>query len=97
MYNFLEGSPHRHAKLQAIIKQINSKPHIKSIKTLPDTRWACKSDAIIAVFEKFSAITQALDEIEESSYNGRIASEASRLRDKMLKLEFLKLICMLVV
>ena len=72
LYNFLKESPHRHGKLQAIIKQVNSKPCIKLIKTLSDTRWPCRSDAIIAVFEKVSAITQALDEIEERSHNGHI-------------------------
>ena len=54
-----------------------------------------RSDAILAVFENFSAIVQALDEIEESSHNGRIASEASGLRHQMLKFEFLT--CLLVL
>ena len=52
---------------------------MKSIKKLSDTRWADKSDAILAVFENFSAIVQALDEIEDSSHNGCTASEASGL------------------
>ena len=73
LYTFLEGSPHRHAKLEKIIKQVNSKPRMKLIKKLSDTRWACRSDAILAVFENFSAIVQALDNIEENSHNGRIA------------------------
>ena len=43
LYTFLEGSPHQHAKLEKIIKQVNSKPCMKSIKKLSDTRWACRS------------------------------------------------------
>ena len=39
-----------------IMKQVNSNPHVKSIKKLSDTRWACLSEAIIAVFEKFPAL-----------------------------------------
>ena len=62
---------------------------MKSIKKLSDTRWADKSDAILAVFENFSAIVQALDEIEDSSHNGCTASEASGLGIRCWNLNFL--------
>ena len=38
LYTFLEASPHRHAKLEAVIIQVNSKPRVKSLKRLSDTR-----------------------------------------------------------
>ena len=89
LYTFLEASPHRHAKLEAIILQVNSKPRIKSLKKLSDTRWACRSDAILAVYENLPAIILALDEVQSGSQSGRVASEASGLKHQMLKFEFL--------
>ena len=95
LYTFLEASPHRHAKLEAVIIQVNSKPRVKSMKKLSDTRWACRIDAILAVYENYSAILTALDEIEDNSSNGRVSSEACGLRYQMLKFEYL--ICLVVL
>ena len=95
LYTFLEASPHRHAKLEAVIIQVTSKPCIKSMKKLSDTRWACRIDAILAVYENYSAILTALDEIQDNSSNGRVSSEACGLRHQMLKFDFL--ICIVVL
>ena len=50
---------------------------------------------LFVVFENFSAILKALDEIEQSSHNGRVTAEASGLRYLMLKFEFL--LCLIVL
>jgi hypothetical protein len=50
---------------------------------------ACRIDAILAVYENYSAILTALDETQDNSSNGRVSSEACRLRYQMLKFEFL--------
>ena len=94
-YTFLEASPHRHAKLEAVIVQVTSKPRVKSMKKLSDTRWACRIDAILAVYENYSAILLALEEIQDNSSNGRVSSEACGLRHQMLNFEFL--ICLVVL
>ena len=60
LYNFLEASQHRHSKLESLMLELRSKPWIKSLKKLSDARWACRSDAIQAVYEKFTAIKKAL-------------------------------------
>ena len=78
-----------------MITEVNSKPHTKSVKKLSDTQWACRSDATPAVSENFSAILKALDEIEQSSHNGRVTAEASGLRYQMLKFEFL--LCLILL
>ena len=65
------------------------------MKKLSDTRWACRIGAILAVYENYSAILAALDEIQDNSSNGRVSSEACGLRHQMLKFEFL--ICLLVL
>ena len=88
LYKFFEASPHRHAKLESVIAEVNFKPRVKSVKKLSDTRWACRSDAVCAVSENCSAIVRALDEIEQSSHDGRVSTEAGGLRYQMLKFEF---------
>ena len=65
------------------------------MKKLSDTRWACRIDAILAVYENYSAILTALDEIQDNSSNGRVSSEACALRHQMLKFDFL--ICLVVL
>ena len=95
LYCFLEASPHRHAKLHSIILQVMSKPRVKSIKKLSDTRWSCRSDAILAVFENYIAVVKSLEEIEEDSCNGRIASEANGLINQLTTFEFI--LCLIVM
>ena len=58
------------------------------MKNLSDTWWACRIDAILAVYENYSAILTALDEIQDNSLNGCVSSEACGLRYQILKFEF---------
>ena len=95
LYNFLEASPHRHSKLESLMLELKSKPRIKSLKKLSDTRWACRSDAIQAVYENFTAIKKALEEIEEQSSDGRVAADAGGLVFSIMKFEFC--ICLVVL
>ena len=92
LYNFLEASPHQHAKLESVIKEVNFKPRIMSVKKLSDTRWACRSDGVP---ENFSPILKALDEIEQSARDGRVIAEARGLGYQLLKFEFL--LCLIVL
>ena len=42
LYNFLEASPHRHAKLESVIKEVNSKPRKEIIWcTMGLQKWCC--------------------------------------------------------
>ena len=95
LYTFLEASPHRHAMLAAVIIQVTSKSRVKLMKKLSDTHWACRIDAILAIYENYAAISVALDEIQDNSSNGHVSSEACGLRHQMLKFEFL--ICLVVL
>ena len=65
------------------------------MKKLSDTWWACRSDAILAVFENLPAIILALDEVQSCSQSGCVASEASGLKHQILKFEFL--MCLVVL
>ncbi|XP_065895648.1 zinc finger MYM-type protein 1-like [Dysidea avara] len=37
LYTFIEASPHRHSTLVAFMKELSSKPHVKTLKKLSDT------------------------------------------------------------
>lgn len=89
LYNFFEASPHRHAVLESVIKSVISKPKIYSLKKLSDTRWACRSDSIVAVSKNYSAIVKALDEIGEKSQVPKVVSDANALKHLVQQFEFL--------
>jgi hypothetical protein len=54
VYNFIEGSPTRHAIFEQIKNTMNLK--LKSLKSLSTTRWACRAEAVSVIRENFSAI-----------------------------------------
>ena len=95
LYTFIEASPHRHSTLVAFMKELSSKPHVKTLKKLSDTRWACRSDAVQAVYENFEAIVKSLEEIEDNCYDGRISAEACGLKFSILKFDFF--LCLFVL
>ena len=91
LYTFIEASPHRHSTLVAFMKELSSKPHVKTLKKLSDTRWACRSDAVQAVYENFEAIMKSLEEIEDNCHDGRISAEACGLKFSILKFDYFSL------
>ena len=93
LYTFIEASPHRHSTLVAFMVELSSKPRVKTLKKLSDTRWACRSDAVQAVYENFEAIVKSLEEIEDNCHDGRINAEACGLKFSILKFDFF--ICLL--
>jgi len=58
LYNFVEGSPIRHATLEKISKESCIKR--KTLKSLSNTRWACRAEAVSAVQENFSMLVPAM-------------------------------------
>ncbi|KAL4118930.1 hypothetical protein QTP88_011808 [Uroleucon formosanum] len=61
IYNFIEGSPMRHAILQKVALEAGS--HLKSLKSCSITHWACRSEAVSAVKNNYSILIVAIDEI----------------------------------
>lgn len=56
---------------------------------MSDTRWACRSDSIVAVSKNYSAIVKALDEIGEKSQVPKVVSDANALKHLVQQFEFL--------
>ena len=54
------------------------------MKKLSDTRWACRSDAVVAVSKHYVAVLKALDEeIKEHSQQAKATAEASGLSHQL--------------
>ena len=58
LYNFLEGSPKRHAKFHNI--KVDGKPIVLTLKSLSVTRWSCHRDAVEAIYRELKAIVKTL-------------------------------------
>lgn len=63
IYNFIEGSYTRHAVFENVSKLINIK--LKTLKSLSTTRWACRSEAVNAVKNNYSALLIAIKQITD--------------------------------
>ena len=58
LYNFLEGSTKRHALFHSL--EVDSDHLVLTLKSLSDTRWSCRWEAVKAVTEQMSKIVKAL-------------------------------------
>ncbi|CAH2315264.1 zinc finger MYM-type 1-like [Pelobates cultripes] len=87
LYAFMEGSPVRHAVMEKISQEVGTQ--LKTLKSLSNTRWACRAEAVAAVKENFSVILQALNEIIESS---RLADAKIKARGLICELNSFKFI-----
>uniref|UniRef100_A0A8C5M9G2 TTF-type domain-containing protein n=1 Tax=Leptobrachium leishanense TaxID=445787 RepID=A0A8C5M9G2_9ANUR len=87
VYAFMEGSPVRHAVMEKISQEVGSQ--LKTLKSLSNTRWACRAEAVAAIKENFSIILQALNEITEKS---RLADAKIRARGLICELSSFKFI-----
>lgn len=69
IFNFIEGSPKRHAVFEDIVKQTNTK--LKTLKSLSETRWACRSEAVSVIHAQLGAIVQAIEECTENASDSK--------------------------
>ena len=58
LYNFLEGSPKRHAILHDI--EVEGKPMMHSLKSQSATRWVCHYEAVKVIHDELERIVKAL-------------------------------------
>ncbi|XP_050064492.1 uncharacterized protein LOC126553354 [Aphis gossypii] len=81
------ASPVRLAILERISKEINLK--LKSLKTLSTTRWACRSEAIEAVKNNYSALLLCLKEISNKTNLSEVRAKAKGLIFQMKTFDFI--------
>ena len=58
LYNFLEGSPKRHAVFNSV--KVDDDHVLLTLKYLSETRWSCRWEAVKAVFEQMGKFIRAL-------------------------------------
>ncbi|KAJ8032695.1 Zinc finger MYM-type protein 1 [Holothuria leucospilota] len=87
-YNFIESSPHRHAILESVMKRLLTDKRIKTLKSLSETRWTCRAEAVNSIAENLQSILQALEEITERTTRPRVMAEAQALLKNISTFEF---------
>ncbi|KAL4141580.1 hypothetical protein QTP88_004197 [Uroleucon formosanum] len=87
IYNFIEGSPMRHAILQKVALEAGS--HLKSLKSCSITRWACRSEAVSAVKSNYSILIVAIDEIYKNYTIPCMKAKGIGLLHQLQSFEFL--------
>jgi len=86
LYSFIGASSKRHEIFEQIQIKMGNKIGPKSLKSLIDTRWSCRIDALDSVLSNFTVILKTLEDIsEQDSING---SDASSLLFSISNFEF---------
>ena len=88
LYVFIQASSNRHAVFEQHQKQLNPNQPLTTLKSLSDTRWACRADSVRVVQQTLPSIIAALEEIGDSSSDRRAVAEANGLI-KSIDFEFL--------
>lgn len=73
IFSYIEGSPKRHAIYEDIVKETTIK--IKTLKSLSDTRWACRSEAVSVIHAHLVDIVKAIEECTESTSDSKLRAK----------------------
>lgn len=87
IYNFIEGSPQRHVVFEKIVKQTDTE--LKTLKSLSETRWACRTEAVSAVYEQLSEIVEAIEDIKETTTVSKVKVTASGILRDIKSFDFI--------
>lgn len=87
IYNFIEGSPSRHAVFKKIQKSVGVK--LKTLKSLSTTRWACRAETVTAIRDNFSVIIQTVNEINYSTKQPEIKAKGKGIISQCLNFNFI--------
>uniref|UniRef100_A0ABD2XBT5 HAT C-terminal dimerisation domain-containing protein n=1 Tax=Trichogramma kaykai TaxID=54128 RepID=A0ABD2XBT5_9HYME len=86
-------SPHRHAVFEKIVAQTNSK--LKSLKSLSETRWACRAEAVAVVRTHFKSIIETLENIIQITTDSKAKAKGVGILKAMKHFNFI--ICMEII
>lgn len=86
LYTFIGASSKRYGIFEQIWVKMGNKTGPKTLKSLSDTRWSCRLDALNSVLLNFTVIVNTLEDIsEKDTING---SDASSLLFSITNFEF---------
>lgn len=87
IYSFIEGSPKRHEVFEELTKITDRK--IKTLKSLSKTRWACRAEAVSAVYENFQIIVEAIETIISSTSDAKIRAMGRGILAQIRSFDFI--------
>lgn len=87
IFNFIEGSCSRHAVLEKIVSITEIK--LKTLKSISNTRWACRSEAISAIRDNYKILLKAIKEISDSSKHADVRVKGLGILNQMETFEFI--------
>lgn len=86
LHSFISASSKRHEIFEQLWIKLGNKIGPKTLKSLSDTRWSCRLDALNSILSNFTVILKTLENIsEKDSING---SDASSLLFSISNFEF---------
>ena len=87
IYNFIEGSPARHAIFEKIVRKTDAS--LKVLKSLSTTRWACRAEAVQAVYDDLEVIIETIEEIILSTNDSRSKITAKGILNQIKSFNFI--------
>ncbi|XP_025190524.1 protein FAM200B-like [Melanaphis sacchari] len=87
IYNFIESSCTRHATLEKVANSANIK--LKTLKSVSNTRWACRAKAVSAVKSDYGPILIAIQEIGDATKQPDVRAKALGLIHQMKTFDFI--------
>jgi len=87
IYSFIEGSPIRHAVFERFAKLEGAK--VQTLKSMSQTRWACRAEAINAVKNNYKALISTLKEINSKYFIPEARAKCRGLLQQLNTFEFI--------
>lgn len=87
IYNFIERSPIRHSVFENLVKLTNST--LKTLKSLSETRWACRAEAVSAVWEQLPTIIAAIETVVETTKDAKVRATGKGILAQVKSFDFI--------
>lgn len=93
LYSFVGASSKRNAVFESVYLASTQHNGPKKLKSLSETRWSCRAEALKAVLFNFSTLINTLEEISENNINS--GAEATSLLGNIQNFEFV--FCLIIL
>ncbi|XP_008181768.1 zinc finger MYM-type protein 1-like [Acyrthosiphon pisum] len=93
LYSFVGASSKRNAVFESVYLASTQHNGPKKLKSLSETRWSCRAEALKAVLLNFSTLINTLEEISENNINS--GAEATSLIGNIQNFEFV--FCLIIL
>jgi len=87
IYNFIESSCTGYATLEKVANSANIK--LKTLKSVSNTRWACRAEAVSAVKSDYGPLLIAIKEIGDATKQPDVRAKALGLVHQMKTFDFI--------